>query len=158
MERRAQGHFDRLRAAHFPPERNYLAAHITMFHHLPETREVELRRDLKDEARHERHIPVRVDRLRNLGKGVAYVLESPELLDFRDRLARRWEHDLVPQDAGRWQPHVTVQNKVSPEDARMLMAELEAGFSPWTFTVTGASLWFYRGGPWDKICDTAFRP
>src|SRR3546814_10376306 len=30
-----QRHFDALRAAHFPPERNHLAAHITLFHQLP---------------------------------------------------------------------------------------------------------------------------
>ncbi len=30
-----QRYFDALRRAHFPPERNYLSAHITLFHHLP---------------------------------------------------------------------------------------------------------------------------
>src|ERR1700712_5017184 len=30
-----QARFDRLRIAHFPPERNLIPAHITMFHHLP---------------------------------------------------------------------------------------------------------------------------
>ena len=26
---------DALRQAHFPPERNWLSAHLTLFHHLP---------------------------------------------------------------------------------------------------------------------------
>ena len=30
-----QGWFDAQRAAYFPPERNVLAAHCTLFHHLP---------------------------------------------------------------------------------------------------------------------------
>lgn len=34
----AQRHSDRLRAAHFPPERNYLAAHVTLCHALPSDR------------------------------------------------------------------------------------------------------------------------
>ena len=29
-----QAWFDRQRKAFFPPERNYLAAHLTLFHHL----------------------------------------------------------------------------------------------------------------------------
>ena len=33
--REDQAAFDRLRTAHFPPERNQLAAHLTLFHHLP---------------------------------------------------------------------------------------------------------------------------
>ncbi|MBJ7451959.1 MAG: 2'-5' RNA ligase family protein, partial [Blastococcus sp.] len=31
----AQGRFDRLRDQHFPSERNFLAAHVTLFHALP---------------------------------------------------------------------------------------------------------------------------
>jgi hypothetical protein len=30
-----QAWFDRLRIAHFPPERNHLAAHLTLFHAIP---------------------------------------------------------------------------------------------------------------------------
>ena len=31
----SQAHFDALRKQHFPPAINYLAAHLTLFHHLP---------------------------------------------------------------------------------------------------------------------------
>jgi hypothetical protein len=31
----AQRRFDRLREAYFPPERNHVAAHVTLFHALP---------------------------------------------------------------------------------------------------------------------------
>ena len=31
----AQQHFDALRSEHFPAERNYLRAHVTLFHALP---------------------------------------------------------------------------------------------------------------------------
>ena len=30
-----QERLDALRRAHFPPERNHLDAHVTLFHHLP---------------------------------------------------------------------------------------------------------------------------
>ena len=35
LEPSAQERFDRVRAAHFPAERNHLAAHVTLFHALP---------------------------------------------------------------------------------------------------------------------------
>lgn len=45
-------------------------------------------------------------------------------------------------------PHVTVQNKVAPQAARALLAELQAGFSPFTMRAEGLNLWRYLGGPW----------
>ncbi len=41
-----QAVFDRLRSAHFPPERNQLQAHLTMFHAIPLMLEAELRHRL----------------------------------------------------------------------------------------------------------------
>ena len=46
-----QAWFDRQRQAYFPPERNHLAAHLTMFHHLPPDLAPELKRRLAEEAR-----------------------------------------------------------------------------------------------------------
>ena len=40
--------FDALRRAHFPPERNVLAAHLTMFHHLPPSTAAEVKQRLAD--------------------------------------------------------------------------------------------------------------
>ena len=39
---------DRLRRAHFPPDRNHLSAHLTMFHALPPSTEPEVRERLRD--------------------------------------------------------------------------------------------------------------
>ena len=157
MERPAFERFDALRRAHFPPERNFIPAHITLFHHLPGTRAAEIAADVKDEARHHLAMEVRAVRLHMMGRGVSYVLESRELADFRTRLAERWAADLVPQDRQGWRPHVTVQNKVAPEAAEALHREMSAGFQPFGFEVQGATLWFYRGGPWEKIRDVRFR-
>ena len=35
LEESAQARFDRLRAEHFPAERNHVQAHVTLFHALP---------------------------------------------------------------------------------------------------------------------------
>jgi hypothetical protein len=41
LDEAAQERFDRLRREHFPPERNHLAAHLTLFHRLPDDPEVD---------------------------------------------------------------------------------------------------------------------
>ena len=46
---------------------------------------------------------------------------------------------------------MTVQNKVTPERARTLLAELAAGFAPYDVTATGLGLWRYLGGPWEPV-------
>ena len=90
-----------------------------------------------------------VDGLRSLGRGVAYSLASPALLQLRAGLARHWHDHLTPQDRQGWRPHVTVQNKASPEDAAALLAAMRAEFSPFTVRAEGLLLWRYLGGPWE---------
>ena len=145
----AQARFDELRRRHFPPERNHLAAHVTLFHALPDSATV--REDVRDAAVRRARFPVAVTGLRSLGRGVAYVLQSAELAELRRDLAYGWEHLLTRQDRQRHAPHVTVQNKVSPEQARALLAELQAGFVSHEVTATGLALWRYLGGPWEEV-------
>jgi 2'-5' RNA ligase len=157
LDEASQARFDALRRAHFPPERNHLQAHVTLFHALPGEHEDEVRADLERAAQRPPYA-VDVVRVRSLGRGVAYDLRSPELAAQRDGLARRWAPWLTPQDARPHAAHVTVQNKVTPERARALLRELEAGFVPGTVTATGLALWRYRGGPWDPLADYRFSP
>ena len=58
---------------------------------------------------------------------------------------------LTAQDRQKFQPHVTVQNKVQPAEARALFERLRADFSPWPAEGTGLDLWEYRGGPWGFV-------
>jgi 2'-5' RNA ligase len=80
---------------------------------------------------------------------VAYELSSPELLSLRKELAVWWGSWLGAQDRQGFRPHVTVQNKVSPEEARTLNEQLRASFSPFEVGGEGLSLWRYLGGPWE---------
>ena len=89
--------------------------------------------------------------LRSLGRGVAYALASPALVGLRQALAREWRDWLTPQDSAKIAPHVTIQNKVSPNEARRLLAEMQAGFAPFTVTGEGLLLWRYLGGPWELV-------
>jgi hypothetical protein len=93
----------------------------------------------------------------NLGGGVAYRVVSDELDRIREELAAAFHGLLSAQDAGGWQPHVTVQNKVAPRVARELFAELEANFAPRPLGIRGLALHRYFGGPWEPLGNFAFR-
>ena len=146
----AQARFDALRRAHFPPERNHLQAHVTLFHALPGAHEGQVRSDLERSAQRPSY-DVDVVRVRSLGRGVAYDLRSSELAAQRADLAGAWAPWLTPQDARPHAAHVTVQNKVTPERARALLRELEAAFAPYAVRATGLALWRYLGGPWEPV-------
>jgi hypothetical protein len=147
---------DGLRRAHYPPDRNVVPAHITLFHHLPPSVAEELRAQLKAEAR-ARSPAARLSGLRHLGNGVAFELDSPELAAIRERLADHFTGLLVPQDQAAWRPHITVQNKAEPRDAKALLSELQAGFAPRPLKIAGLASWWYRGGPWEPFSDHRFR-
>lgn len=140
-------YFDGLRRLHFPPERNVLRAHLTLFHHLPQTVERELRTHLKAVTKAFAP-PASLAGVMSLGRGVAFRIRSDELEAIRAEIAARFASLLIPQDKAGWRPHVTVQNKVEPTVARALQAELEAGFKPRAVTIAGLAIWHYLGGPW----------
>ena len=155
LDEQAQERFDALRRAHFPPARNHLAAHVTLFHALPAAWEGRVRADVESVAQRPAY-DVEVVRVRSLGGGVAYDLHAPELTAQRAELARRWQPWLTPQDAQWRGAHVTVQNKVPPAQARALLADLQTGFAPYAVRATGLGLWRYLGGPWEPLGTTPF--
>ncbi len=146
----SQAYFDELRRRHFPPKINYLAAHLTLFHHLPGADEAAVTAHLAAVCRALGALPVQVTGLRSLGRGVAFTLENAALRALHRRLQADFAARLTPQDQQKLQPHVTVQNKVEPAVARQLLADLQAGFQPFAATGTGLALWAYRGGPWER--------
>jgi 2'-5' RNA ligase len=147
---------DGLRRAHFPVERNQLAAHLTMFQALPPSSETEVRARLSRFAKN--HSPkARIEGLMNLGGGVAYRVVSPELDAIRAELAHDLRGLLSAQDSGRYRPHVTIQNKVAPRAAKALMEQLERSFRPRPLAISGLGLHRYLGGPWEKLAIYPFR-
>lgn len=154
--REDQAFFDATRQAYFPPERNQLAAHLTMFHHLPPTLARELRQRLVTETHGVRSPEARISDVISLGRGVAYRIDSPELFTIRARLADAFVGLLTPQDAGGWRAHVTVQNKVEPDAAKAVLHTLRDGFQPRRVKIAGLATWWYRGGPWELLSRHTF--
>ncbi len=146
----SQGRFDRERQRHFPSAINFIPAHVTLFHHLPGAQAEAIMHDLDAACRAQPPEPFTVTGLRHLGRGNAYALAMPGVSQLRAKLAAAWQAGLTAQDRQPWQPHVTVQNKVSPAEAKQLQAALQQGFAPQEGFVTGLLLWRYLGGPWEK--------
>ena len=151
-----QAWLDRLRKAHFPPERNQLPAHLTIFHAIPPSAEAELRHRLSEEANSPRPKAM-IAGLMNLGSGVAYRVVSDELEAIRASLSEGLRGLLGAQDAQGWRPHVTIQNKVPSSAARALLLKLEADFEPKPLTMAGLGLHLYLGGSWERLAIYKFR-
>jgi 2'-5' RNA ligase len=148
--------FDQQRRRYFPPERNFIPAHLTLFHHLPGEYVETIESDLAAIIRMQPQLTLQVTGLRSLGRGVAYTVNSSALTSLRSSLVTQWQDCLTPQDRQRHQPHVTVQNKVDPADAKALLEELSAAFMPFQATGVGLDLWWYRGGPWEAVQSFSF--
>ncbi len=147
---------DGLRRAHFPADRNVLPAHLTLFHHLPPSALDELNRLLKIETRNVAPPVARAIGFMSLGRGVAVRVQSQGLEAIRERIAVNFAGQLTPQDKAGWRAHVTIQNKVAPEIAKALLADLAGDFRPRPLGITGLAAFFYRGGPWELIARFAF--
>lgn len=152
-----QRRFDALRAAHFPPARNHLAAHITLFHQLPPSALDELDRLLRRIAAGTPPPAARLRQVYSLGQGVAFHIDSPELLAVRARIADHFGGMLAAQDRGVPRLHITVQNKATAAAARALLARLAADFRPRPLAIAGLAAHHYRGGPWETAFTRPFR-
>lgn len=156
MDGASQEMFGELRDRHFPPERNVVPAHLSLFNQLPGARESSISSDLEEVCRRQEPVVLVATGLLFLGKGVAYRLESPGLATVRETLTERWKPWLGPQDRQGFRPHVTVQNKVSPERARSLHDQLSRTFSRFEVRGEGLLLWRYLGGPWEAAGEFPF--
>ena len=152
-----QLYFNNLRAAHYPPDRNHLPAHITLFHQLPPSCHDELDRLLRRIAADTPPPAARLREIYSLGGGVAFRIESPDLLAIRERIADHFTGMLTAQDQGTPRLHITVQNKVAPAEARALIAELAENFQPRPLSIVGLAAHHYLGGPWEPAFARNFR-
>jgi hypothetical protein len=145
-----------MRRQHYPPDRNKVPAHLTMFRSLPPSAEDEVRRSL---ARAAATAPpqARLSGVMDLDSGAAMRVESPQLEAIRVGLAEEFRGLLSAQDMGRWTPHVTVQNKVEPRVARALLRSLREAFEPRPLAITGLQLVRYMNGDWEPIARWRFR-
>lgn len=147
---------DALRLKHYPPERNRLRAHVTLFHALPPSLEAELVQVLSALS-HRAPPKARITGLMKLASGTALAIDSAEMVVLHDLIADRMHGLLTQQDTRSLRLHVTIQNKVASEAARALQAELEPTIQRITFRFRGFGLYAWEGGLWREIRVIPFR-
>ena len=148
---------DGLRRMHFPPERNHLAAHVTLFHSFAPSLREELPRELARCAAEYAPPAAQIAALMDLGGGTALALRSPVMLAIRAELAERFFAMLTAQDRGGKKLHITVQNKVERKTAQALQAQLGPALSARSFRFTGLGLHRYLGPHWEPAGVWKFR-
>jgi hypothetical protein len=150
------GWLQELRRAYYPPERNRVPAHLTLFRQLPPSAAAELSARLAA-ATAARPPAATIAGVIDLGEGTALRVESAALALIRGDLAEAFHGLLTPQDLSPWRPHVTIQNKVAPREARRLQQHLRATFEPRPLAIRALATWRYLGGPWEPLKTHAFR-
>ncbi|MEO6717567.1 MAG: 2'-5' RNA ligase family protein [Novosphingobium sp.] len=148
---------DGLRRAHYPPGRNKLAAHVTLFHSFAPSLREELLRVLKGLAGEYARPAAQIDSLMPLGTGTALAILSPGMLAIRERIAEHFHGALTAQDSHAPRLHITIQNKVTSQTAKALQRDLSATLEPRTFAFAGLGLHLYRETYWDSLGCWAFR-
>ncbi len=133
-----------------------MPAHLTLFHQLPPSLEGELSARLA--AATAAPAPAAtLTGLIDLGRGTAFRVECPALAAIREALADAFHGLLMPQDQAPWRPHITIQNKVEPREARALRGQLAATFEPRPLQIRALTSWRYLDGPWEPLKTHPFR-
>ncbi|MFM5907342.1 MAG: 2'-5' RNA ligase family protein [Novosphingobium sp.] len=148
---------DSLRRAHFPPERNHLQAHVTLFHALAPSLREEVLGYLPRVAGQYAAPQARITGLMDLGKGTALRIESAAMVAIREEIADHFHGTLTAQDSHPLRLHITVQNKVERSAAVQLQEQLSGQSIAREFRFAGIGLHLYRGGPWDALGHWPFR-
>ncbi len=97
IEKEALLFFNTLRQKHFPPSRNFIDAHLTLFHALPN--EASIVTVAKDICNLQNPFMLSVEKPVSIGKGVAYKIESNELMQIHKEFQNKWRDFLSPQDS-----------------------------------------------------------
>ena len=147
---------DGLRRRYFPPERNQVPAHLSLFHHLPGHEWDAVDAELDRVARSQAPLPLRFSGVKPTGHGVMLVVQAPGVVTLRADLARTFARDLTPQDRQPYHPHVMVMNKAERDEADRALHAIQAGWSPWSGVGDRLILWRYLGGPWDEAASYPF--
>jgi 2'-5' RNA ligase len=156
FEPAVQMRLEALRKRYYPADRNVVGAHLTLFHALPAVLGPYLSALLRQATCAAQAPSARLTGLRRLGNGFAVDVAAPQLVLLHERLTDQLRPSLSRQDAQRFWPHVTVQNKVSAAQAEMDFVTAQDGFAPLDCALPALRLWRYEGGPWAHLGDYAF--
>lgn len=140
--------FNERRKRYYPAYANRVAAHLTLFYHLPgdDPRIVEsIARATLREA-----FDVQVTGLQQFSNGVAYTLSSAELEEWHSALQREWKELLIAKDQAPLQPHITIAGKLTAYKTQELYRQLAGMEYPQVIKGIGVEVWRYQKNSWLK--------
>lgn len=155
LDETSHHYFTGLRNQHFPKYCNFLEAHLTLFHKLPPEKTI-IAETLKEVCKRS-SLSLEVSGIKNMGKGVAFEIQSPELVKLHKTLQQKFSRFLISKDRLKIWPHITIQNKVTAFKASQTLALLQQDFKPFTVEGTGIGCWLYKDGPWEKKEEYIFK-
>lgn len=131
---------DEFRKKYFPPERNFLSAHVTLFHQAPP--------EILSAVPPSFPLMIEFQESFFMGHGFGIRTKCDELSRWKKNcLNHPWE--FTSQDRNNSRLHVTIQNKVSPEQAREDFRNFSGTWKPFAGSISGIDVWIYRNGPWE---------
>jgi 2'-5' RNA ligase len=145
---------DEWRRRYCPPDINCIPAHLTLFDAL--TPEQVSRLADAHAAVGSQAIPLQFVRPFLIGRGVAIAVGRGELTAFHGRMIEALGQGLTRQDRAPFRPHVTIQSKVTREDAKAALARVSSNFEPWSGRGIGLDVWRYLGAKWAPHLHLAF--
>lgn len=150
-----------LRIRYFPKHRNYLSAHVSLFHALPAAQKPTYHQILSSLSQTTAPFTVGIKNPFALGrKGVALNVSSFKLRSIHDELLKRFKEqgvELTEQDQSRLRAHVTVQNKVGEEEAKRTLEEVKKMWAERGARAEGLVVWRYEvGGEWTWLKEYDF--
>jgi hypothetical protein len=152
-----QARLDGLRRTHYPPDRNRVPAHCTLFHAIPGMVAAELAGLLSTLAAQNPPPRARIDRVLDLDSGTALGVFAPELLALREAIADHFHGLLTGGDALAPRLHVTIQNKVDRPTARALQRTLGASWQAIDTDVQALAVHRVVDGGWQPAGAWRFR-
>lgn len=137
---------DEWRRRYFPPDINFTPAHLTLFDALSAEQVARLAGAHAGLSR--QPVPLQFVRPFLIGRGVAIAVAREELTALHGWMIETTGQGLTRQDRARFRPHVTIQNKVTREDAKATFSRISSSFEPWAGCGTGLDVWRYMGLKW----------
>lgn len=102
-------------------------------------------------ARKQKVFSMKADSVVSIGQGTVIKIVASPLNLLHQQFQEKWYAFLTMQDKQKLWPHITIQNKVMPAEARKLQLTFRDMFEPFVFSASGLQLWKYLGGPWQAV-------
>lgn len=148
MDDNSQEIFNHLRQRYFPKERNYLNAHITLFHNIADEA---LNAHIWQELEAEMPFEIEFANPFFMGFGTAIEIRSSKLIQLTEMLQRHFCDLLSTQDRRTKKPHITLQNKMPAFIAKQDYESICKEWTPIKGFIIGYEFYEYQSGSWKQL-------